>query len=66
MEDFRSCKYSIFMQTGGMEDINNMGMDDFHHLMEYLDRKSKIEEGKPVRLRESNREMIRRAKVRNR
>lgn len=49
-----------------MEDINNMSMKDFHHLIEYLDRRAKIESGKPVRLKESNRRMISRAKERNR
>ena len=63
--NFRNAKFSIFMEVGNIDDINNMSMKDFTNLSRYVDRKHKIETGKPIPLRESNKNMIKMAKMRN-
>jgi hypothetical protein len=45
-----------------MEDINNMSMKDFNGLMKYVTIRERKRSGKPVPLRDSQKEMIKRAK----
>jgi hypothetical protein len=53
------------MEVGNMEDINNMALKDFNNLLKYLSRRNKIREGKPVPLKESQKEMIKITKEKN-
>ena len=47
-----------------MADINNMSMKDFHHLLKFLKRRENMREGKPVELKQSQKDMIKKAKER--
>jgi len=46
-----------------MEDINNMTMKDYYGLCEYLELREKMRDNKPIPLKESQREMIKRTKL---
>jgi len=48
-----------------MEDINNMDINDFNRLNDFIEKRNKLQKGEPIGLKDSNREMIKRAKERN-
>ena len=58
MEDFKSAKYALFLRSGNMGDINNMSLKDFYGILDFLKRQDDKKSGKPVKLRESQKEMI--------
>lgn len=45
-----------------MEDINNMSLKDFYGLNWYMNKIENMRSGKPIPLKESQKEMIKRAK----
>jgi len=47
-----------------MKDINDMSLKDFNNLNRYLARRERIRDNKTVPLRDSQKEMIKRAKER--
>ena len=47
-----------------MYDINNMTLKDFNGLLRYLDLENKIRKNQPIPLKQSQKDMIKRAKVR--
>lgn len=52
------------METGNMDDINRMSMKDYYGLMRYLKYRDKKIKGEKLPLKDSQREMIRRAQER--
>ena len=50
------------MEVGNMQDINNMTMKDFNNLMCYLKFKEDKDSGKAVPLKQSQKDMIKKAK----
>ena len=56
---------SLYLEVGNMEDLNNMDIIDFNRLNKYIKRRNAQRNGKPIELKDSNKEMIRRAKERN-
>ena len=48
-----------------MKDINNMSLNDFNNVFKYISRKNKERKGEIVPLKESNKNMIKRRKERN-
>jgi hypothetical protein len=55
-------KYSLYLQTGNMEDINSMDIHEFNNLYKYVERRDKMQKKEPVALRQSNIDMINRTK----
>lgn len=51
-------KYSVYLEVGNMKDINDMSIDEFNHLYEFIDRREKIRKHQPIPLRDSNKRMI--------
>jgi len=47
-----------------MKDINKMSMKDFDGMMVYLKNKKNIDERKPIPLKQSQKDMIKRTKER--
>ena len=45
-----------------MSDVNNMSMKDFTNLLKHLERKNRMKTGKPVKLKQSQKDMIKKAK----
>lgn len=50
------------MEVGNMEDINKMSLLEFNNLLNYLEKKEKIRKHEPIPLRDSEKEMIKKAK----
>jgi len=49
-----------------MEDINNMSLTDFYGILRFSKKRQDKREGKPIPLKESQKEMIRRTREKNR
>lgn len=62
LENFRDAKYSLYMETGNMQDINTMSLYDFNYLYDFVERRDKIRKKEPVKLRQSQIDMINRTK----
>jgi len=62
-ENFTEAKYALFLEVGNMEDINNMDIVDFTRLNRFIEKRNRVMSGKSIPLKDSNREMIRRAKA---
>lgn len=65
LRDFKKNKYALFLKTGNMHDINNMSLKDFIGVLDYVEYQNKISNNKSIPLGDSNKEMIRRAKLHN-
>ena len=50
------------MQVGNMQDINNMNLKEFYSLLDYLKTKNDKQSGKAVPLKQSQKDMIKKAK----
>ena len=53
------------MQVGNMYDINHMKFKDFLNLLDYVEYRDKKQSGKPVPIKESQKDMIKRLKERD-
>ena len=56
----------MYLECGNMEDINNMSLTDFYGILRFSKKRQDKREGKPIPLKESQKEMIRRTREKNR
>jgi len=54
----------MYIQLGNLQDINIMSMKDFNNLHKYLKMKKMMNDGQPIPLKQSQKDMIKRAQER--
>ena len=52
----------MYLEVGNIEDINNMSLNEFNGIIQFTNRRKNIHDGKPVKLKQSQKDMIKRAK----
>jgi len=48
-----------------MQDINDMQLKDYYNLLKYLDKREKIKTHQPIKLKQSQIDMIKKTKEKN-
>ena len=67
LENLQEARYSLYLEVGNMQDILNMTIKDFYGVMEAAKARSERMSGKPTvkKLKQSQKDMIAKAKERN-